>query len=122
MSLYGVQKLIYQLNRDRHTRQRFEVERDSLLDEFPLNEEELGAVREADIGLLYVLGVNGQLLMHYAALCGVAWDDYLEAMREGVRKHGPVREGVYVMSGYEGVAAHDAALRQRRAKTNPGAT
>jgi len=122
MSLYGVQKLIYQLNRDRHTRRRFEDERDSLLDEFSLNEEELGAVREADIGLLYVLGVNGQLLMHYAALCGVAWDDYLEAMREGVRKHGPVREGVYVMSGYEGVAAHDAALRQRRAKTNLGAT
>ena len=121
MSLYGVQKLIYQLNRDRHTRQRFEVERDALLDEFPLNEEELGAVREADIGLLYVLGVNGQLLMHYAALCGVAWDDYLEAMREGVRKHGPVREGVYVMSGYEGVAAHDAALRQRRAKTTRAA-
>jgi hypothetical protein len=121
MSLYGVQKLIYQLNRDRHTRQRFEVERDSLLDEFPLNEEELGAVREADIGLLYVLGVNGQLLMHYAALCGVAWDDYLEAMREGVRKHGPVREGVYVMSGYEGVDAHDAALQQRRETTKRAA-
>ena len=56
------------------------------------------AVRDADIGLLYVMGVNGQILMHYAALRGFAWDRYLEAMREGVRQHGPVRAGIYALA------------------------
>ena len=53
---------------------------------------------QADIGLLYVLGVNGQLLMHYAALRGFEWSAYLDAMREGVRRHGPVRAGVYALA------------------------
>ena len=44
-----------------------------------------------------MLGVNGQLLMHYAALRGFEWSAYLDAMREGVRRHGPVRAGVYAM-------------------------
>lgn len=115
MSLYAVQKLIYLLNRDPDVRARFENDREALLAGFGLSDEERRALAEPDIGLLYVLGVNGQLLMHYAALHGLPWDDYLEAMREGVRKHGPVRDGVYVISGYEGVDAHDARLRERRA-------
>lgn len=95
MSLYYVQKLLYRLNRDPHTRNRFHSDLDSLLSEYELSDEEIAAVRKPDIGLLYVLGVNGQLLMHYAALCGLAWDEYLEAMRAGLREHGPVREGLY---------------------------
>ena len=68
MSLYQVQKLIYQLNRDPHARQRYTDERDAVLGEYDLTQEELGALAKPDIGLLYVLGVNGQLLMHFAAL------------------------------------------------------
>ena len=34
---------------------------------------------QPDIGLLYVLGVNGQLLMHFAALHKIEWPDYLDA-------------------------------------------
>ena len=99
MSLYQVQKLIYQLNRDPRTRARFAAEREAVLAEYELSEEELGAIRAGDIGLLYVLGVNGQLLMHYAALCGFEWDAYLQAMRDGVAKYGPVRAGLYAMVG-----------------------
>ena len=51
-----------------------------------------------DVGKLYVLGANGQLLMHFAALLGMPWADYIEAMREGVRRHGPVRAGIYAMT------------------------
>ena len=51
------------------------------------------------IGLLYVLGVNGQILMHYAAFLGIAWFDYLDLMRDGIEHHGPVRAGVYAMTG-----------------------
>ena len=98
MSLYTVQKLIYQLNRDPRTRERYEADFDGLLDDYPMSDEERRAVREPDIGLLYVLGVNGQLLMNYAALRGYGWDAYLEAMRQGVRRHGPVRAGLYALA------------------------
>ncbi len=37
--------------------------------------------------------------MHFAALLGIEWFDYLEMMREGVNKYGPVRAGVYAMTG-----------------------
>ena len=67
----------------------------------PLTDEELSAIRKPDIGLLYVLGVNGQLLMHYAALHKYPWDDYLSAMRDGVKEHGPVRAGLYKLAEQE---------------------
>lgn len=98
MSLYYTQKVLYALNRDPVVQQRFRDEPSALLDEYDLNPEERAALAEGDLGLLFVMGVNGQLLMHLAAFLGVAWADYLEAMREGVRRHGPVRAGVYAMT------------------------
>ena len=98
MSLYYVQKLLYQLNRDAELRRRFTADAESVLAGYDLTVEERDAIRRADIGLLYVLGVNGQLLMHYAASRGFEWSAYLDAMREGVRRHGPVRAGIYAMA------------------------
>lgn len=95
MSLYYVQKLLYELNRDRSIRSRFESDRERLLREYRLTDEEHRAIVEGDIGLLYVMGVNGQILMHYAAMIGQEWDEYIEAMRDGVRRHGQVRAGLY---------------------------
>ena len=95
MSLYYTQKLIFQLNRDPAARRRLEADIDGLLAEYELTDEERRAIREPDIGLLYVMGVNGQLLMHYAALRGYEWNAYIEAMREGERRYGPVRTGLY---------------------------
>jgi hypothetical protein len=97
MSLYQLQKIIYQLNRDPAVRARFESDLDGLLADYELTAEEREALRKPDVGLLYVLGVNGQLLMHYAALRHFPWNDYIEAMRDGVRRHGPVRAGIYAM-------------------------
>ncbi len=114
MSLYQVQKLIYQLNRDPRTRERYAADRDAVLAEYDLTAEETGALTKPDIGLLYVLGVNGQLLMHFAALHKIEWTDYLDRMRHGLREHGQVREGVYAATGYEGVEAHDARLKRDR--------
>jgi hypothetical protein len=37
------------------------------------------------------------LLMHYSALLGQSWDEYIAAMREGVARHGPVRQGLYTL-------------------------
>jgi hypothetical protein len=95
MSLYYVQKLLYQLNRDPHVRARFEADREALVAEYELTDEEHSAIVDGDIGLLYVMGVNGQILMHYSALIGQQWDEYIESMRAGVRQHGPVRAGLY---------------------------
>ena len=95
MSLYYVQKLLYQLNRDPAVRRRFADSREEVLAEYPLTDEERGAILDGDIGLLYVMGVNGQILMHYSALIGQKWDEYISSMKEGVRKHGPVRAGLY---------------------------
>ncbi len=95
MSLYYVQKLLYQLNRDPAVRDRFKKDLPGLLVEYDLTDEERRAIEDGDIGLLYVMGVNGQILMHYSALLGQSWDEYIAAMKEGVSRHGPVRAGLY---------------------------
>jgi len=99
MSLYCVQKLMYELNRDPAVRKRYEEDFDELLKDYDLTEEELNAIREPDIGLLYVLGVNGQILMHYAALRGFEWDDYIQTMKDGLNQYGQPRAGVYKTVG-----------------------
>jgi hypothetical protein len=98
MSLYYLQKLLYNLNRDELVQQRFKANLTGLLDEYELTPEERQAVVRHDIGKLYVLGVNGQLLMHLSALIGQPWAEYIAAMREGVARYGPVRAGIYAMT------------------------
>ena len=98
MSLYSLSKLIYVLNRDDDAKRLWREAPEQLVGQFQLDEEERNAVLQHDIGLIYVLGVNGQLLMHFAALCGIEWADYLRLMREGVQQYGPVRAGLYAMT------------------------
>lgn len=99
MSLYQLQKFLYVLNRDETAQQNYQDDLEALLGGYDLTEEEADALREGDIGLLYVLGVNGQILMHYAAFLGIEWFDYLDLMRKGIETHGEVRAGVYTMTG-----------------------
>lgn len=99
MSLYSLQKCLYVLNRDPRAQQSFRDDRAALLNQYDLTEEERDALERGDIGLLYVLGVNGQILMHYAAFLGIEWFDYLDMMRKGVERYGPVRAGIYAMTG-----------------------
>ncbi|KQX19130.1 MULTISPECIES: aromatic ring-opening dioxygenase LigA [unclassified Sphingomonas] len=98
MSLYQLSKLLFELNRSEEAKQRFQVDPAAFASGYSLSEEERGALLEPDIGLLYVLGVNGQILMHYAALRGIEWSDYLQRMRDGVKQYGPVRAGIYAMT------------------------
>lgn len=97
MSLYYLQKLLYTLNREPAVQAKFKADPQSVIADYDLSAEERKALTDPDVGLLYVLGVNGQLLMHYAALVGQSWDQYIEAMRQGVRQYGPVRAGIYAM-------------------------
>ncbi|WP_427452871.1 aromatic ring-opening dioxygenase subunit LigA [Litorimonas sp. WD9-15] len=95
MSLYQVQKLLYQLNRDPATQARFKTDVDGLLSDYKLTDDEKNWLRAGDVGELYIHGVNGQILMHYAAFIGQEWDEYIQAMKEGLTKHGQVRDGIY---------------------------
>ncbi len=98
MSLYHLQTFLFELNRNRDLQQVCRADRVAVLRSYDLTAEERGALESGDIGLIYVLGANGQLLMHYAALFGMPWADYIAAMRAGVSRHGPVRAGVYAMT------------------------
>lgn len=98
MSLYQMQKFLFEINRDAGVQRQYRADAGGLLDRYDLTPEERGAILAGDIGLLFVLGANGQLLMHYAAFLGMPWSDYIAAMREGVRRHGPVRAGLYRMT------------------------
>jgi hypothetical protein len=98
VSLYQMQKFLFELNRDPELQRQFRAGRPAVLSRYELSTEERGALEAGDVGLIYVLGANGQLLMHYAALLGMAWADYIAAMRDGVSRHGPVRAGVYAMT------------------------
>jgi hypothetical protein len=97
MSLYMVQKSIYEMNRSESMLARYRADPRQFAAAYDLSAEEFEAIVTPDIGLLYVLGVNGQLLMHFAAACGYEWNAYITAMRQGVEKYGAVREGLYAM-------------------------
>jgi hypothetical protein len=108
VSLYAVQKFLFQLNRSETLQQAYLADRHGELARlelagYDLTDEETSALVEPDIGLLFHLGVNGQILMHFAAFHQIEWTDYLQRMRDGITTYGPVREGVYAMTGYAGV-------------------
>jgi PleD family two-component response regulator len=98
MSLYQLQKFLFDLNRSPDVQARARANVGAVLDGYELTAEERQAIESGDIGLIYVLGANGQLLMHYAAFLGMAWPDYIAAMRAGIAKYGQVRAGVYTMT------------------------
>jgi hypothetical protein len=98
MSLFQIQKFLYDLNRGPRVQQEYRSDASSLLNGYDLTGEERGALERGDIGLIYVLGANGQLLMHFAAFLGIPWPAYIQAMRDGVTQHGPVRAGIYAMT------------------------
>jgi hypothetical protein len=102
MSLYYVQKLLFELNREPSLVEKYQSDRDSVLEGYTLNEEELEALRSDDVGKLYILGVNGQILMHYAAMCGYEWPEYIQSMRDALDEHGNVRAGIYATTDGKG--------------------
>ena len=93
-----MQKFLFEVNRDRDLQRQVRAASQGVLNRYDLSAEERQALEAGDIGLIYVLGANGQLLMHYAAFLGLPWADYIAAMRAGVSRHGPVRAGVYAMT------------------------
>jgi hypothetical protein len=81
MSLYSVQKVLFRLNKDAATRARYQADRDALLAEYALTEEERRALAEADVGRLHLMGVHPLLLAPFAGRSGLKWPDYLAALQ-----------------------------------------
>ena len=81
MSLYTVQKVLFRLNNDPAERRRFEQERDALLAEYALTDEERRSLAEADVGRLHLMGVHPLLLAPFAGRSGLKWPDYLAALQ-----------------------------------------
>ena len=98
MSLYQLQKFLFDLNRDPKVQRSYGADAGGSLAQYELTQDERAALEAGDIGLLYVLGANGQLLMHFAAFLGLSWPAYIQALRDGVARHGPVRAGIYAMT------------------------
>ncbi len=81
VSLYQVQKLLFQVNRDPQVRGRFMTDRQALVAEYALTEQERRAVLEADFHALYGMGVHSLLLAPLAATLGLAFPEYLATIR-----------------------------------------
>jgi hypothetical protein len=81
MSLYAVQKVLFHLNKDAAARTRFKSDRDALLAEYTLTDEERRALADADVGQLHLMGVHPLLLAPFAGRSGLKWPDYLTALQ-----------------------------------------
>jgi hypothetical protein len=85
VSLYQVQKLLFNVNRDREVRARFLGDRELLVRDYDLTPEEGRAVLETDFHALYRMGVHSLLLGPLAATLGVSFPDYLAILRGSPR-------------------------------------
>ena len=81
MSLYQVQKLLFEVNRDKQARVRFLAEREQLMRDYDLSTDERQALLETDFHALYRMGVHSLLLGPLAATLGLSFPDYLARLR-----------------------------------------
>ena len=80
MSLYQLQKLIYQVNRDPSQRERFLKDPDGFVKDYELTEDEKTAALNVDVRTLYALGVHSLLLRPFTLLHKISNEDYAKAL------------------------------------------
>jgi hypothetical protein len=82
MSLYALQKLIRDVNRDEAMRQSYFAAPETFADGYELSAEERAALLKVDLTKLYALGVHGLLLKPFSILHSVSEPDYLAQIRK----------------------------------------
>jgi hypothetical protein len=82
MSLYALQKLIRDVNRDEAMRQRYFASPEKFADGYELTDAERTALLSLDLTRLYALGVHGLLLRPFSILHKVSEPDYLTQIRK----------------------------------------
>ncbi|HTJ95703.1 MAG TPA: aromatic ring-opening dioxygenase subunit LigA [Pararobbsia sp.] len=81
MSVYTLQKVIREINRNPEVRQRFMADAAGTIAGLELSDEERAALSARDFASLYRLGVHGLLLRPFSILHGVSEASYLESIR-----------------------------------------
>lgn len=82
MSLYQVQKLLFNIHNDLGLRAQFLDDAAKVMAAYKLAENESEALLAKDMGALYRMEVNPWLLLQYANITGVNTQDYLRHIRE----------------------------------------
>jgi hypothetical protein len=83
MSVYALNKLLYQLENDAAFRERLKSSPLETIDEFPLTQQEREALTSGDVAGLFNLGAHPFLLNHLGRheLFGVNRENYLPRIR-----------------------------------------
>jgi hypothetical protein len=79
MSLYQLQKLIYDVNRNSERREAYRGD-GAFIARYDLTAEELDAISRLDIRKLYQMGVHPLLLRPFTLLHRVSNEDYAKAL------------------------------------------
>ena len=81
MSLYQLQKLIYHVNRDAESRERYRQDAAAFVNSYELSDEEAKAILNVDTRTLYTMGVHSLLLRPFAMLNKISNEDYAKALK-----------------------------------------
>ena len=81
MSIYALQKVIRDVNRDPAKRAAFFESPAAVAAQYALSEAERDALQVRDYAALYAMGVHGLLLRPFSILHSVSEADYLRAIR-----------------------------------------
>jgi hypothetical protein len=80
MSLYQLQKLIFEVNRNPERREEYRKDSAAFAERYDLTAEEKDAVVRLDIRALYQRGVHSLLLRPFTLLHRVSNEDYAKAL------------------------------------------
>jgi hypothetical protein len=80
MSLYQLQKLIFEVNRNPERREEYRKDAGAFAERYDLTKEEKEAVTNLDIRALYQRGVHSLLLRPFTLLHRVSNEDYAKAL------------------------------------------
>lgn len=83
MSVYTVQKLLREIQRNPGVRTAFFDDAFSAMQSFDLTDSERSAVAKRDYKTLYDMGVHGLLLRPFSIMNGQSEADYLNEIRGG---------------------------------------
>ena len=80
MSLYQLQKLIYDVNRNPERRDAYRADKAGFLSRYELTAGEQAAIADLDVRQLYSYGVHPLLLRPFTLLHRVSNEDYAKAL------------------------------------------
>lgn len=82
MSLYQVQRLLFDIHNDLDLRKKYLSEPEEVSMPYDLSDLERSTLLNKDVKTLYRMGVNPWLLFQFAHMVGIRNDEYLKQIRE----------------------------------------